>query len=385
MSYDIAIIDHRQRFVNSKEFNEWYNAANGAIIPEQQNTYRNTTPNLQQWFMKMKDVVRPLNGEFAPPDDEIGGGVFPEAEYDFEKDFIYVSLGWTEVERTRAFAFDLAKECHLAYFDISGTSELHNADGTCFKVSLQQAYTDAYKEESQRVHQKQNTLTMYVACTLSLVLLACFFFKDTWGIYVGIPTLVLLVAFAYWSNRWMNNASKKLLVKYSKEYTRQIYKQAFNSVNEDLIFSETTCVQEIINPVWFSIDTSDYKTYQEDKARFTKEQIYIVAVQWYDSEVNNGGHYQFFTNSTGIYWKEAIAGLRAIGATALAENLQKACDRFSPHPPFDHQERENAADALNYDFSQEDDIFYQNAGNLEELEMKYIRANAQAFVISPLT
>jgi hypothetical protein len=331
--------------------------------------------------MKMKDLVRPLNGEFAPPTDEIGGGEYPEADYVFEKDFIHVALAWTEVEKTRALAIDLAKETGLAYFDISGTNELHNADGTYFKVSRQLANNEAYMEESQKVFHKQNTLTMFVACALCVVLLICFFFKSTWGVYVGIPTLAALVAFAFWTNRWQKKTDKKIREKYNREFFTEKNREVFYSVDNDLIFSETSCVQDIIAPVFFSIETNSYETFQKDIARFTKEQVFIAAIQFYDSEVNNGGHFQFFINSTGIYWEEAIAGLQAIGATILADNLKKACDRFSPHPPFDREERIKTVEALHYDFSQEDDEYYQNAGNLEELEMNYIRANAQQFLL----
>ncbi len=134
MSYDIAIIDHHRRFNNSKEFLAWYDDATG----HQQDDYRQATPALQQWFLKMKDRVRPLNGEFAPAADEIDAGEFPEADYCFGKDFIYVALAHTDAENTSALAFELAKEYHLTYFDISGTGELHNADGSHFQVSHQE-------------------------------------------------------------------------------------------------------------------------------------------------------------------------------------------------------------------------------------------------------
>jgi len=148
MSYDIAIIDHHPRFNNCKDFLAWYDDA----IGHQQDDYRQARPALQQWFLKMKDRVRPLNGEFAPAADEIDAGEFPEADYSFGKDFIYVALAHTDAEKTSALAFELAKECRLTYFDISGTSELHNADGSHFQVLRQQSVYDVIEEESQKQH-----------------------------------------------------------------------------------------------------------------------------------------------------------------------------------------------------------------------------------------
>lgn len=142
MSYDIVIIDHRRRFSDSERFLAWYNNA----IEYQQDDYKKTTIALQKWFMKMKDLIRPLNGEFAPANDEIDNGEFLEADYGFGKDFIYVALAQTDADKTNALVFELAKEFHLAYFDISGTGELHNADGSHFLVSRHWIQKENQKE-----------------------------------------------------------------------------------------------------------------------------------------------------------------------------------------------------------------------------------------------
>ena len=398
MGYNIAIIDHPQRFSNSREFLAWYDSRHER--PMQHEDHMLASPSLQQWFLKMKDKVRPLNGEFAPPDDELGNGEFPEAEYVFSEDMIYVELGWTDYEKTRALAFNLAKEFHLAYFDISGnisgSQELHNADGSGFVVSRKQACNDGLKEEYKKISQKQDKISLYVYIPLGLFLIVCILFYKTWGIYAGILTFTAMATYGLWEYYWDKRTKKRLWEKYTKEYQeykRQMVegmfmsieeykkKATFHHVTEEDIFREGVCVQDIIDPVWYSVNLDDYETFQKDTARFTKEQIYIFAVQWYSSEVSNGGHYQFFINSIGILWKEAIAGLQAIRVPRLAENLQKACDRFTPHPPFEQKEREAATDALDYNFDEEDKVFFNNEHYIEPCAMKYIRANAQAFVL----
>lgn len=145
---------------------------------------------------------------------------------------------------------------------------------------------------------------------------------------------------------------------------------------------ESMSPQSIIAPVWESVDIDgDYESYQSDLSKFTTEQKHIFAIQWYVAETWNGGHYQFLTNSTGIVWKDAIEGLHAIGADDMAINLQKACDRLGPAISFNREEREKVVDALDYDFKDEDDKFYQYADDLESLEMDYIKVHAQAFGI----
>ena len=49
---------------------------------------------------------------------------------------------------------------------------------------------------------------------------------------------------------------------------------------------------------------------------FSLPQRYVFAIQWHIGEVNNGGHYQFYDNSTGIVWEDSLKGFEVIGAKA---------------------------------------------------------------------
>jgi hypothetical protein len=63
----------------------------------------------------------------------------------------------------------------------------------------------------------------------------------------------------------------------------------------------------VIDPLWWSVSIHDGpKKYEADLGHFSYPQRYIFAIQWYVAEVNNGGHNQFFFNSTGIVWKDAL-------------------------------------------------------------------------------
>ena len=62
-------------------------------------------------------------------------------------------------------------------------------------------------------------------------------------------------------------------------------------------------------------------------------QQHYYAVLVYDGEVNNGGHAQYFVNSSGDRWKSAIEGLKAIGATERAKILLEAVTLFGPSGP----------------------------------------------------
>ena len=75
----------------------------------------------------------------------------------------------------------------------------------------------------------------------------------------------------------------------------------------------------------------------------------------YQSEVNNGGHDQYFTNieNTGDLQKELTA-LETVLSSKLKENLKKAYEAYWILE--DHEEDEQAEAAL----EQCDDVFYEN-------------------------
>jgi len=61
----------------------------------------------------------------------------------------------------------------------------------------------------------------------------------------------------------------------------------------------------VIEPVFLSVSIYDGpERYEEDLANFSTEQRLVLAYHWYLSEVNNGGHDQFYYNSTGIVWRD---------------------------------------------------------------------------------
>ena len=99
----------------------------------------------------------------------------------------------------------------------------------------------------------------------------------------------------------------------------------------------------------------------------------------------NGGHDQFFHNSTGIVWKDALEGMKMIGDEKGASNLQKAVEIFGGNIPFDYYERQEALDEIykihgEKAFDQIDDNFV--GGDLfEKLMNEYIISYPNEFVV----
>ena len=86
---------------------------------------------------------------------------------------------------------------------------------------------------------------------------------------------------------------------------------------------------------------------QGGAAALTLTEQHLLRADMYGSEVDNGGHSQYFINSSGGNWRLALAGLNAAGALKHAELLQSAVDLFGEDgPPEDYSERGEAMDRL---------------------------------------
>jgi hypothetical protein len=66
---------------------------------------------------------------------------------------------------------------------------------------------------------------------------------------------------------------------------------------------------------------------------------HLYAAHWRQSEVINGGFYQFFHNSTGILAPESLEGFRAIGSHDCAVALKNAMKYFGEKYPLETKRR----------------------------------------------
>ena len=66
----------------------------------------------------------------------------------------------------------------------------------------------------------------------------------------------------------------------------------------------------------------------ENLESFTPTQRVAHLAFWYMSEVNNGGHFQFFCNQEHLNFQEVVGALKAIGAQKCAETLDQAIARL---------------------------------------------------------
>jgi hypothetical protein len=153
------------------------------------------------------------------------------------------------------------------------------------------------------------------------------------------------------------------------------------SIDDAYIASHS--VTDIVEPLWWSGSIyGSVVEYERCLARFSRRHRLIYALEWYRSEVNNGGHHQFYWNSTGIVWPDALAALDDIGAVQAAAILREASARLGGAPSRDRTTRQDQLERLNPRFDDLDDRFFASGENIDAMEMSYIRAHAADFYYS---
>lgn len=140
-------------------------------------------------------------------------------------------------------------------------------------------------------------------------------------------------------------------------------------------------IQKVIEPLWFTVNIYDSElNYNSDLSKYTLPQRYIFAIQWYFAEVYNGGHDQFFFNSTGIVWKDALEGFRAIGMNECADILAEAAKRMGGSPSMDREERWAQQEEHDAEFGDLDSqLFHIDESELHKIMLDYMVKNAESF------
>lgn len=141
----------------------------------------------------------------------------------------------------------------------------------------------------------------------------------------------------------------------------------------------------VIQPIWWSISIYDGAgVYEQDSSRFSAAQRHVFAIRWYVSQVQNGGHRQFYSNSTGIVWEDARSGFTAIGVPKGAAIIDVSASRLGGNPSRDRMERQDQLELHSPDFDDCDEAFAQllKKVDLEANLMHYIRSRPADFYFS---
>ena len=138
----------------------------------------------------------------------------------------------------------------------------------------------------------------------------------------------------------------------------------------------------IIEPVWWIVNIYDgEQKYNESLAVFSKEQRFTLAVIWYLEEVNNGGHDQFYFNSTGVVWKDALAGFKELGIDDVAKIIEESASRIGGDPSLDRAKRQSQLDKIKPNFDDLDTRLYtlEKSMDIDQAMREYILKHRTAF------
>ncbi|WP_024466440.1 DMP19 family protein [Treponema pedis] len=144
----------------------------------------------------------------------------------------------------------------------------------------------------------------------------------------------------------------------------------------------------LVDPMWWTVNIyGTYEEYLKSADGLTLEQRYLLAIQWYEAEVDNGGHHQFFSNSTGIVWKDALEGFKLFGIDDLYNNLLEVVEFFGGSISFDRDQRcdilsetEEKDEKAFYDFLDTHDEFFYANDSFDDKLIDYIKNNPEKFV-----
>jgi hypothetical protein len=189
---------------------------------------------------------------------------------------------------------------------------------------------------------------------------------------INLKTVLLITALAVTSCQPADNGGSSVspVVSENKHFV----------VDDALI--ENDDVYAVIDPVWWTANIYDgVEAYERSLSSYSKQQRLVFAVTWYRSEVNNGGHDQFYYNSTGIVWPDALEAFQVIGLDSFAEVLNQSAERFSSPPSRDRDARNDQMDTDEPEFDDLDTRFYalEESVDMDAKLMEYIRRNRSDF------
>jgi len=143
----------------------------------------------------------------------------------------------------------------------------------------------------------------------------------------------------------------------------------------------------VIEPVFLAVSIYDGpEVYELNLRLFSREQRSVLACHWYLSEVNNGGHDQFFDNNTGIVWSDAKSAFLSIGTKEISLLIDEAASRLGGNPSLDREARQQQLETHDCQFDDLDERLFalEKKIDLNERLLNYIRKHRAKFYFSGL-
>jgi len=116
------------------------------------------------------------------------------------------------------------------------------------------------------------------------------------------------------------------------------------------------------------------------RGRWTEAERRVDAMRWVENEVCNGGWSQYFFNSAGAAWPDALAGFDEVRDEHRATLLREAIARFPTEPSPDRDQRMAQLAALSQDHGEDpfealDERYYQDRVDIDVVLTRYLLAH----------
>lgn len=134
MSYDLMVFEAKAAPKNRADFMRWYEQQTQWSEGHSYDDMAVCSPALQSWMGEMKEHFRPMNGSFAPTNEELDALEDEESrltDYSMGRDVIYAAFAWSVAEEAHALTRSLAAKHGVGFFDVSANEgEILFPDGT---------------------------------------------------------------------------------------------------------------------------------------------------------------------------------------------------------------------------------------------------------------
>lgn len=132
---------------------------------------------------------------------------------------------------------------------------------------------------------------------------------------------------------------------------------------------------KLVEPIWDAVSIYDGgDVFLRQYGASPEASRILFAAHWCQSEINNGGFDQFFSNSTGVLAPEGVNAFRALGMPRTADLIGEAMAAFGLPYPRERDEREDALEAL-WGADNDADPF----GNLDEAFFEMVETENGGF------
>lgn len=153
---------------------------------------------------------------------------------------------------------------------------------------------------------------------------------------------------------------------------------------------DTTSDENLLQTVFDNLSCSqsaDYKTEYEMVMSWNTSRQAIYIIWGLEAEVNNGGYNQFYSNSSGQFYKHLPQALRLVGAERFADLTERANNTFEKDNDkiTEHQDGTIEGFSKSYDnnpLNKYDDEFFDlyKTEDLQQIQVDFIRRHKSDFV-----